>query len=100
MPLCISASRNGWESPAWVQSPASSPAADNFVAPVSPRSREPLLFNLVGEFFDDGIGEDVLGDALDLGARLLRIQRVGKRECKVFALAHRSNLSKPDLAEC
>ena len=37
-----------------------------------------LRFDLVGELFDDGIGEKFACDALDLSARLVRIQRVGE----------------------
>lgn len=46
-----------------------------------------LGFDLVGELFDDGIGEDFAGDALDFGAGGVWSEGVIEGEEEVFALA-------------
>ena len=58
-----------------------------------------LFFDAVGEFFDYGVGEDFFGDALDLGFDGVGGEAIGKREGKVFALAHRGDISEPNLVE-
>jgi hypothetical protein len=57
------------------------------------------LFDAVGEFFDYGVGKDLLGDALDLGFGGVGGKAIGKREGEVFALAHRGDISETDLVE-
>jgi len=58
-----------------------------------------LLFDLVGVFLDDGIGEDFAGDALDLGTSSVGPEAVGQRKRKILALAHGGHIGKSDFAE-
>ena len=58
-----------------------------------------LFLYAVCVLFDDGVGEDFFGDALDLGAGGLGGEAVGEGEGEVLALAHRGDLGKADLAQ-
>lgn len=60
---------------------------------------ERLILDVVGEFFDDGIGEDFAGDALDLGAGFFGGERVGQSEGEVLALTDGGDAGEADLAQ-
>lgn len=54
------------------------------------QAEAPVPQSLVGEFdgvfFDDGIGEDVVGESLDILLRLVARDAVGDRDVEAFAL--------------
>jgi hypothetical protein len=58
-----------------------------------------LFVYTVCEFFDDGVGEDFAGDALDLGAGGLGLEPISKRQSEIFALANGGNVAESDLAQ-
>ena len=58
-----------------------------------------LFLNAVRIFFDDGVGEDLAGDALDLVAGGFRGEPVGERKGEVFALADGGYVRVADFAQ-
>ena len=62
-------------------------------------ARGGLFLYAVGVFFDDGVGEDFFGDALDLGAGGFGGEAVSQRKREILALAHRRYLCESDLAQ-
>ena len=63
--------------------------------------RTVLLLEAEGEFFDDRIGEDITGDALNfvLSLRGIGGERRREREHEVLALAHVGDSIEADAAE-
>ena len=63
------------------------------------RGMAPLFLYAVCEFFDHRVGQNLAGDALHLGSRRFRAQPIGQRKGEILALAHSSDIGKPDLAQ-
>ena len=58
-----------------------------------------LFLDAVCVLFDDRIGEDFGGDALNLGAGSLGGEPIGEGKREILALPHGSHLGKTDLAQ-
>ncbi len=58
-----------------------------------------LFLYAVREFFDDGVGQDFAGDALDLSADGVRLQPIGEGKREILALAHRGYIGETDLSQ-
>jgi len=58
-----------------------------------------LFLYAVRELFDDRVGENLAGDALHIGAGRLKRKAIGERNREILALAHRSDIREPDLAQ-
>src|ERR1700722_19762910 len=58
-----------------------------------------LFLYAVCEFFDHRVGQNLAGNALNLRFRGFRAQSIRQRKREILALAHRSDVSEPDLAE-
>src|SRR5580698_10044779 len=58
-----------------------------------------LLVDAVGVFLNDGVCEDLAGDAFDFGASGVGLDAIGEREHEILALAHGGDIGKSDLAE-
>ena len=58
-----------------------------------------LILDPVGVLLDYGVGEDLAGDAFDLGASGAGLEAIGERKHEILALAHGSDIGKTDLAE-
>jgi len=58
-----------------------------------------LFFDAVGVFLNNGVGEDLAGDALDFSTCGVGMEAFGKRKGEVLALAHGGDIGITDLAE-
>ena len=58
-----------------------------------------LFLNAIRVLFDDGVGEDFAGDALNLFANGAGREPLVKRESEILALPHSGHIGKPDLAQ-
>jgi hypothetical protein len=58
-----------------------------------------LFLNAVCEFFDNRVGEDFFGDALDIGLGLVGSEAVGEGKGEILALTDCVDAAKADLAE-
>jgi hypothetical protein len=59
-----------------------------------------LFLYAVCEFFDNGIGEDFAGNALNLRPRGLLIEIICKRQSEILALADSRDVCESDLSKC
>ena len=58
-----------------------------------------LFLNAVCKFFDDGVGKNLAGDALDLVAGGFGGQPIGERQGEIFALSDRGYIRVADFAQ-
>ena len=63
------------------------------------RSLPGLFLYAVRKLFDNGVGEDFAGDALDQGAGGVCGEAISEGKREILALANRADVSESDLAE-
>src|ERR1700753_3876469 len=57
------------------------------------------FFDAIREFFDHGVRQNLAGDALNLCARGVAGQAIGKRKSEILALAYGRYLGKSNLTQ-